>query len=282
LVSQPFKTTTETRSENLQESSEEIEKACKLATDCMLEEMQGPAGKQIVDFITEHTREFFLTFNTKRGNPPFVSCNKSQFLSFLDVWLDLLKQNKHKQSEANKKFKDWLGIGLTQILGRPENLLCWNEGVLQGFISQFHSKELLKNIVSRMDELNDRSDSEFFSDSPSCCVCFLSLNIGMISSTVFLEGEAVTFRGVSMSEFVPLCRDFFVSGNKSNRKLFKPEGLFVPKSQLLKKLEPPEISPRYFRGVDGVFCRVSETVVQQLLLSVAPPDSLSQPGPLIL
>src|ERR1700733_10007384 len=66
----------------------------------MREELSGPAGVSIIAFVIPRLKLFLKEHK--------LEINRSQFVSFLDAWLEFLKRNHHVQDKANQSFDEWL------------------------------------------------------------------------------------------------------------------------------------------------------------------------------
>jgi hypothetical protein len=109
----------------------------------MREELSGPAGVSIIAFVIQRLKLFLKEHK--------LEINRSQFVSFLDAWLEFLKRNHHVQDKANQSFDEWL-VRLWGTLSKPDNYRCWNNGVIQGFISRTNVAKLRKNITDQIQE----------------------------------------------------------------------------------------------------------------------------------
>jgi hypothetical protein len=109
----------------------------------MREELSGQAGNSIINFVVSNLKSFL-----KKNE---ISINRSQFVSFLDAWLEFLKRNSNVQDKANEAFQEWMEK-LSSLLSISDNKRAWNNGVIQGFITRTNVNKLRKNIADQIQE----------------------------------------------------------------------------------------------------------------------------------
>jgi hypothetical protein len=210
----------------------------------MREELSGPAGNSIINFVISQVKPFLKEKE--------LSINRSQFVSFLDAWLEFLKRNHHVQDKANCSFSGWLEkVG--SLLTIKDNKRAWDNGVIQGFITRTNLAKLRKNITDQIQEGVTTSSPRRgrlvggspFPNYPSTCN---ALEFGVIS--LDLEGNLVcsmlvagsrpppavapdaTYQPELMTckeigELLPFCKVFFVSGQADRNEKDK-----ITKNQL--------------------------------------------------